>query len=284
MPTNKVQFDYAKFPAGPSASIQLSAFEDATVNDYDNIAAVFDEIMGFDFLQASYGRKHARIAAHFGGNPFRSLDLCCGTGLFLERLAEDFETTAFGVDLSERQIHIARNRLAGTHHVTLMTGDITTTRFPSDIDLVTMNMDAINHLTNPKLWETVFQKTAAALSPGGLFIFDMNLRRRLADDWNEIESIDTKNTSYVQYALEPTRTDKLIWRKTPMLVFKRHADTTLFSRHRALIEHMSMPLTSVLKIANRYGLSGEVEAIGNAPSDHIFNKHRAYFYLTKKLG
>jgi SAM-dependent methyltransferase len=269
-----------KYPYGFFTFARSEDFENLTVNDYDAIAGAFDDIMGIDFHAATYGIRRAQIEKQIGARPFRSLDLCCGTGIFLEQITKDFPVEGYGIDLSKGQLDIAQQRLAG-RKVTLRIGDVTQTEFPADLDLVTMNMDALNHLTSPTQWDIVFEKTFAALKRGGLFSFDINLPKRLLNDWNNIEYVGKPHVHYIQLAEKPEPKDGFIWRRTPMVVFKQQ-DNGLFAIHRAVIRQMAVPLDKVDTMLKERGFQKVYwQYAPEKPEGHIFNKNRAFVFAIK---
>ncbi len=98
---------------------------------------------------------------------FHALDLGCGTGLMGARL-HPYCAYLEGIDLSAAMLRKARKR--GIYD-RLRKGDIAATQFPMGIDLVT----AADVLIYVGTLDTVFAKVAAALQPGGLFGFSIEL-------------------------------------------------------------------------------------------------------------
>ena len=124
--------------------------------------------LAYDALGASFGKWAERIE----GDPWerfldelvarlptdgRVLDLGCGNGVKIARLAERFELVA--VDFSEEQLRLARTRLSGA---TLVNGDF------SKLDFADHSFDAVTALTGkPEItWFKAIQGRASSGLPG----------------------------------------------------------------------------------------------------------------------
>ncbi|HSE91719.1 MAG TPA: class I SAM-dependent methyltransferase, partial [Methylomirabilota bacterium] len=126
-----------------------------------------------DFLVHCF-RRFAR------GRPVRRvLDIACGTGPHLVRLA-DRGYRMSGLDLSPRNIQFVRERLAERGHTGhLVVGDMTDFRLPRPVDAAICMQDSQGHLlTNAQLLAHL-RCVARALRRGGLYVFD----RYMASSW-----------------------------------------------------------------------------------------------------
>lgn len=109
----------------------------------------------------------------------RVLDIACGTGPHLIRLAErGFQMS--GLDLSPRNIAFVRRRLADRGHAgELVVGDMTDFRLARPVDAAICMQDSQGHLlTNDELLAHL-RSVARSLRPGGLYVFD----RYMASSW-----------------------------------------------------------------------------------------------------
>jgi SAM-dependent methyltransferase len=109
----------------------------------------------------------------------RVLDLACGTGPHLLRLARrGYQMT--GLDLSPKNIAYLRERTAERGlSVELRLGDMTRFALPAPVDAAICMQDSQGHLlTNPEIINHL-QAVAQTLRPGGLYIFD----RYIASSW-----------------------------------------------------------------------------------------------------
>jgi len=269
------------FPFGVFASVKRAGLSSLRVNDYDDIAGVFDETMGDDFHAATHDIRHEVVRAIGKTGALNCLDLCCGSGIFLSRLATEFEVLGWGFDLSTQQIAIARSRQPASP-VTYRAADVRDVELPAGIDLATINFDALNHLLSTGDWRSLLRRVHGALRDGGRLLFDINLPKRLSEDWNSPEVIVKENLVYVQLSEKPSFEAENVRRRTPVVIFKRHP-SGLFSQHEAHIEQLALPLTAVTSMLRDIGFSAvDVKAEeGWQPRGHIFNKHRAFLAARK---
>ncbi len=98
-----------------------------------------------------------------------SLDIGCGTGVLCEILHGQ-GIQAFGMDLSEGMIAVARER---NPEIEYEVANMVTYRPERQFDLVTCTGDALNHIIEPKDIRQIFRNVYAYLSEGGHFIFDL---------------------------------------------------------------------------------------------------------------
>ncbi|WP_329172847.1 class I SAM-dependent DNA methyltransferase [Streptomyces sp. NBC_01477] len=139
----------------------LSAVYDAWTanNDYDAWA---------DFIDARL-RRHAPGAADL-------LDVCCGTGLLTARLQKRGYRVA-GVDSSEGMLDKARGNVAdGTR---LVRADLPAAALPGGFDAAVCTFDSVNYMAGEDGLVQLLESVAAALSPTGVFLFDVNTRGKL---------------------------------------------------------------------------------------------------------
>jgi SAM-dependent methyltransferase len=111
----------------------------------------------------------------------RVLDLGCGAGVPISlRLAERFEVT--GVDISERQIELARRNVPGA---TFIHGDMMAQAFPEGSFDAVVAFFSIFHLPREE-HGAVFGKVAAWLRPGGYLVASTGSRSdpgTVEEDW-----------------------------------------------------------------------------------------------------
>ena len=111
----------------------------------------------------------------------RVLDIACGTGPHLTRLAGRGYAMA-GLDLSRENVEYLRERLsADGHRAELVVGDMTDFRLARPVDAAICMQDSQGHLlTNAQLLAH-FRAVARALRRGGLYVFD----RYMASSWTD---------------------------------------------------------------------------------------------------
>jgi len=265
-------------PFGDFVQAMWPPLENLKINDYDPIADVFDEVMGNDFHAATHPIRRKVALQLTRDTPLRCLDLCCGTGLFFELLGNDLPIMGYGLDRSAREIGIAKKRTTIRNmRIDFRVGDVITAEYPTNLNMVTINFDALNHLNGASLWRQVFRKVFRALGEDGAFLFDINLPERLAHDWDRPEVIIKNDILYVQVSFRPKVRGNRVVRRTPMIVFSRCSDDH-FVRSVALIEQFAMPVREVVALALSAGFrSADVLTPPTAHAvDHIFNKNRAF--------
>jgi SAM-dependent methyltransferase len=140
---------------------------------YDVFARFYDAVQGDRAEHARYIRslirKHAPRARTV-------LELACGTGSVLKQLWTHYDVT--GLDLSEEMLEIASEKVP---RVPLFRGDMTSFDLGERFDVVLCVYDSINHLLRFDEWKAVFAGAHDHLNDGGMFIFDINTQRKLAD-------------------------------------------------------------------------------------------------------
>jgi SAM-dependent methyltransferase len=140
---------------------------------YDAFARFYDAVQGDRAEHAAYLRT--LLARHHPGA--RSvLELACGTGSILKQLQDDYEVA--GVDRSPAMLARAAEKVPGTR---LVEGDMTEVRLGERFDAVLCVYDSINHLLRFEDWEATFDTAREHLAGGGIFVFDVNTERRLAE-------------------------------------------------------------------------------------------------------
>jgi SAM-dependent methyltransferase len=106
------------------------------------------------------------------------LDLGCGTGLLLARLADG--RSAVGVDPAAAMLEIARHRPGG-ERVKWVEGDARTVRLGRRFDLVVLTGHAFQVFLSDADQRAALATNRAHLSPGGRFVFDA--RNPAAEEW-----------------------------------------------------------------------------------------------------
>ncbi len=135
-------------------------------------AQAYDRLLG----RAGFGHvwpAFLRAARRFRLAPDSVADLGCGTGLFLEAVADRWPAARLvGVDLSPAMLEAAGRRLAG-RRATLVRGDIRHVRLSRPVSLVTCNFDTVNYLTRQDDIQEMVNRLRENLCHGGHLIFDL---------------------------------------------------------------------------------------------------------------
>ena len=111
----------------------------------------------------------------------RVLDIACGTGPHLARLAERGYAMV-GLDLSRANVEFLRERLAAKGHTAeLVVGDMTDFRLTKPVDAALCMQDSQGHLLTNEQLVAHLKAVARAVKPGGLYVFD----RYMVSSWTD---------------------------------------------------------------------------------------------------
>lgn len=137
---------------------------------YDRWTAERPHLRWADFLDAQLRIERAR----------RVLDLCCGTGTILAALQDKgYEVT--GLDGSAEMLSRAREVAAPGTELLLQRLPAAAPPSPGTFDAVVCCFDSVNYFVEESGLTGLFGYAAAALREGGLFIFDVNTRKKLEE-------------------------------------------------------------------------------------------------------
>jgi SAM-dependent methyltransferase len=149
---------------------------------YDQIAAPLraPNIRGREKILLPLLRSRFRMP---NSEPRVFCDLCCGTGTTALEFARR-GLRVYAVDGSRDMLRVARAKFAkACAQVQIIHADMRNFRLPEQVDLVTCEFDAINHVKHKCDLEAVAHSVARALRPGGWFFFDANTRRAFEKLW-----------------------------------------------------------------------------------------------------
>ncbi len=165
---------------------------------YTRYAEVYD-LTGGDEFSLSMLPRLSVILRGLRWTPKSALDLACGTGSFAINLARE-GMTVIGLDLSESMLERARQKgqAVPALPVSFRQGDMRDFRLPQPVDLVTCFFDAMNYnLCDTDLLAT-FRCVSRALTPQGVFVFDMNSVHSLSRIWgNDVFAEDFGDAAYI---------------------------------------------------------------------------------------
>lgn len=146
-------------------------------SDYDPFAFIYNQQWG-DFAIRALPILEELALSHLPANA-SILDVCCGTGQLAAALSRrGYRVT--GIDGSTEMLRYAR-RNAPTSEFLL--ADARTFQLPPRFHAAFSTYDSLNHLlTLPDLTQA-YECVAAALRPGGLFVFDLNTEEGYLAHW-----------------------------------------------------------------------------------------------------
>jgi SAM-dependent methyltransferase len=159
----------------------------------------------------------------------RVLDVCCGTGQLAAALTErGFEVV--GVDGSEAMIALARSNAPDA---TFVVADARAFSVAAPAKMAVSTFDSLNHVVTLDGLNQVFARVAAALDPGGRFVFDLNMADGFRARWHGAFVIDEPGEFIVAESSydedDASGTVKLtmfagqddLWRRTELVLTQR---------------------------------------------------------------
>jgi cyclopropane fatty-acyl-phospholipid synthase-like methyltransferase len=144
------------------------------MGNYSVFAKFYDSAMKDRTAEAENVEK---LIKKFNPGTKKILELGCGTGFFLKFFLDRGYDVA-GIDLSEEMLVIAQQKLPD---ISLSQQDMATFASPTKYDTILCLFDSINHLLDYESWEKVFFNTHNNLNKKGVFIFDINTKKKLDD-------------------------------------------------------------------------------------------------------
>ena len=151
-----------------------------TYSDYDRFARVYNKHWGNDFAQLVLPILEKLVLRHLPAKA-SVLDLCCGTGQLARALiALEYQVT--GLDGSEEMLSFARQNAPGAEFIV---DDARSFKSPAVYHAVVSTFDSLNHIMTLEELTSVFHNVYAALQPGGLFLFDLNMEEGYKACWDD---------------------------------------------------------------------------------------------------
>lgn len=157
---------------------------------YEELAEIYER-GGFTRFSREMAPRALRLFERSGRQVRRVCDVACGTGDAAVYMAQQ-GLEVIGLDASAQMLARARqNGEAAGVHVQWLQADARNFVLPRPVDAVTCMYDALNYMLTESELAAVFACVRDCLLPGGLFLFDMNTRAGLAEEWGTGDRIDT---------------------------------------------------------------------------------------------
>ena len=147
---------------------------------YDAFATIYNRHWGNEFAPRVFPILEQLVLRDLPAGA-RILDLCCGTGQFAGTLTGlGYRIT--GVDSSTEMLCYARKNAPEAEFVH---ADARAFRLPGEYAAVISVFDSLNHVLTIEELAEVFGNVLAALEPGGVFFFDLNMAAAYSLTWND---------------------------------------------------------------------------------------------------
>ena len=178
-------------------SVDKDRYEEG-LSSYQDFALVYDEMMA-ELPYPVWASYVTAQAERYGiVQPGPVLDLACGTGIFLELMAEQgWDGT--GVDLSSSMLAVAEERLSRFRtEPRLFCQDLRELELTAEFPLITCLCDSLNYITSPQDLQEVLSRVKKLLSPQGVFIADLNSCYKYANILGDNVFSETyQNSAYI---------------------------------------------------------------------------------------
>ena len=150
---------------------------------YTKFAAAYDRIMdNVDYVRwANYMRS---LFMHYRCKPRKILELACGTGAVMIKLAQHgYEM--WGLDCAAEMLEVARQKAdKANQKIKLIQADMLDFTFDEKFDAVLCLYDSINYILDQDELIQVFENTYNVLTPNGLFIFDVTTEHNIVQNFH----------------------------------------------------------------------------------------------------
>ena len=152
------------------------------LGQYSVLAPFYDSLNGGTFDYDGYADAVEKLLDK-NGIPKGSLllDLACGTGAMTLRLLKK-GYDVIGVDLSPEMLGVCRENCENEgFSPLLLCQDMCSLDLYGTVEAAVCCLDSVNYLTGDGELDILFSKLKNFISPGGLFIFDINTERKFGE-------------------------------------------------------------------------------------------------------
>lgn len=180
----------------------MSAYE-TLASAYDGLTSDIDYGKTLSFLEA--------ILDQAGKNPQCVVDLACGTGSMSLLLAQK-GYQVIGVDISEEMLTQAAFKAGELQENApwFIRQSMDKLRLPMQADAVFCLLDSLNYLTDPQQCRKTFLSVFKALTPGGIFLFDINTPHKLRSLDGQV-FLDENEESYCVWRADFDREENICY-------------------------------------------------------------------------
>jgi SAM-dependent methyltransferase len=142
------------------------------VRPYHWLAQYYDDF--FSPIRSPLDAARERLLRRILPDVKTACDLACGTGTTAVSLARKGIRT-YALDLSPQMCRLTSEKVRGAKvSVKVLRADMRGFKLPEQVNLITCEGDALNHIPNRKDLRSVARCVARALQSGGYFFFNIN--------------------------------------------------------------------------------------------------------------
>ena len=217
-------------------------------SSYDEIAGMYHRLWDDWYLPAAMPALECLFFSEVRRGA-KVLDLCCGSGhVTKELVARGYDVT--GVDASAGLIEHAREQLP---NVDFRVHDVCELRLEKQFDAILSTFDALNHILTLDGLREAFTAAKNALSPDGLFVFDMNLEEAHSVDLHQwAVTRDEDNVTLVRGNYFPETQLGL----TELIWFTRETGAeNSWKQHCSIVRERCYPQADILAALREAGFS-----------------------------
>ena len=192
---------------------------------YESLAGSYDALT-WDVPYEKIAQYVLRVCKHHGCRPASVLDLACGTGSLAILLAKQ-GLSVLGADCSEQMLTQASAKSAGMDNAPYwILQKMQHLRLPQPVDAVCCCLDSVNYVTRPADLQQAFRRVFDALTPGGVFVCDINTPEKLQGLDGQV-FLDENETTYCvwraefspkkrlcRYGIDLFRREGALWRRS----------------------------------------------------------------------
>ena len=176
---------------------------------YEELAWSYDELTT-DVDYPGLLQYLRRVLDKLDKHPQTALDLACGTGSMTVLLAQG-GLNVIGADCSEDMLSVAYDKalsLPVDCRPLFIRQTMQALELPQPVDLVVCLLDSLNYLADPADGAEAIRRVYASLTPGGVFLFDVNSLKKFRAMDGQVW-LDETDDSYCVWRTEFSETENL---------------------------------------------------------------------------
>jgi len=210
------------------------------MTQYDQFAPFYDHVVG---PRESIGKLLQKLVRRYNPRAKTLLELGCGSGSMLAILAKRYR--AVGIDNSQGMLALARTKAPTAR---LIHGDITSFALDERFDAIVCPFDTINHVTSFAKWRQVFERAHRHLTPGGVFIFDVNTEHKMEEYATDPVTADVERNVVSMVQVERRRR----YHYDVILRIFRRRSGKLFELNEMVLPELVVPTPRILRELSTY--------------------------------